>query len=70
MKILVLSDCESKKLYDYYKPEYLEGIDLIISCGDLPAGYPDHFLRRPARRISVLFCHHVPRTGSLRLWKP
>ena len=43
MKILVLSDCESKKLYDYYKPEYLEGIDLIISCGDLPAGYLSFF---------------------------
>lgn len=43
MKILVLADRECKRLYDYYKPEYLEDIDLIISCGDLPAGYLSFF---------------------------
>ncbi len=43
MKILVLADCESKRLYEYYKPEYLEGIDLIISCGDLAPGYLSFF---------------------------
>lgn len=39
MKILVLADQSSKALWDYYEKERLEGVDLIISCGDLPASY-------------------------------
>lgn len=38
-KILVLSDEPVKALWDFYSPERLEGIDLIISCGDLPPDY-------------------------------
>lgn len=43
MNILVLADKVAKSLYDYYEPERLFGIDLIISCGDLPAGYLEFF---------------------------
>lgn len=39
MKILVLSDVECAALWDYYVPGKLDGIDLIISCGDLKASY-------------------------------
>ena len=39
MKVLLLSDVESKYLWDYYRPGRLDGIDLILSCGDLDAGY-------------------------------
>ena len=39
MKILILADEESKYLWDYYTTDKLEGIDLIISCGDLRAEY-------------------------------
>lgn len=39
MKILVLADQESKYLWDFYEKEKLEGLDLIISCGDLKASY-------------------------------
>lgn len=39
MKILVLSDHESKYLWDFFEKEKLEGIDLIISCGDLAPQY-------------------------------
>ena len=39
MKILVVSDEECPALWDYYKPGRLDGIDLIISCGDLKASY-------------------------------
>nr|MCR5202194.1 metallophosphoesterase family protein [Lachnospiraceae bacterium] len=39
MKILIIADEESKALWDFYTPERLEGIDLIISCGDLKAAY-------------------------------
>lgn len=39
MKILLIADEESKYLWDYYKPEKLADIDLILSCGDLNPRY-------------------------------
>ena len=39
MKILFLADKESKVDWDYFKKEQFEGIDLIISCGDLKPEY-------------------------------
>lgn len=39
MRILVLSDVESKYLWDFYEPGRFDGIDLIISCGDLKPHY-------------------------------
>lgn len=39
MKILLVSDEESKYLWDFYKPGKLSDIDLIISCGDLAPEY-------------------------------
>ena len=39
MKILVVSDEPSKSLWDYYTPDKLKGIDLMISCGDLSPHY-------------------------------
>lgn len=39
MKILAVSDLESKALWDYYRPEMLEDVDLILSCGDLDPRY-------------------------------
>lgn len=39
MKILVIADEESKYLWDYFEKSKLEGIDLIISCGDLKPEY-------------------------------
>ena len=39
MKILAVSDEECAALWDYYTPGKLDGIDLILSCGDLNASY-------------------------------
>ena len=39
MKILLLADKEDPYLWDYYRPGHLDGIDLILSCGDLKANY-------------------------------
>ena len=39
MKILVVADQEEKVLWDYFNPKRVEGVDLIISCGDLKSGY-------------------------------
>ena len=39
MKILALSDHECPWLWDYLDRRRLEGIDLILSCGDLDPRY-------------------------------
>lgn len=39
MKILLLADEESKYYWDYFEKSKLDGIDLIISCGDLAPQY-------------------------------
>lgn len=39
MKILVIADEESAYLWDYFEKSKLEGVDLIISCGDLDPNY-------------------------------
>lgn len=39
VKILFISDEPSPTLWDYFDPSRLDGIDLIISCGDLPPQY-------------------------------
>ena len=39
MKVLFISDEESKSYWDFFRKEAFEGIDLIVSCGDLDADY-------------------------------
>ena len=39
MRILVLADEESPYFWDYYRAGRLDGIDLILSCGDLKPEY-------------------------------
>ena len=39
MRILAVSDIESKSLYDFFSPEKVEGVELIIGCGDLREEY-------------------------------
>ena len=39
MKVLLLSDVESPYFWDYYEPGRLDGVDLILSCGDLSSKY-------------------------------
>lgn len=39
MKLLLVADEESPYLWDYYQPGCLDGIDLILSCGDLKPEY-------------------------------
>ena len=53
MKILAISDVPSKALWDYGTREHLQGIDLILSCGDLPKKYPgaDQHLNACVNRI-------------------
>ena len=39
MRILAVADQESPYLWDHFTPEKLDGIDLILSCGDVKAQY-------------------------------
>ncbi len=39
MKILAVSDVESRYYYEYYSPGKLDGFDLILACGDLSRDY-------------------------------
>ena len=43
LRIMILTDHESRLLYDYYEPEWMKDIDLIISCGDLAPEYLTFF---------------------------
>lgn len=57
MRILVLADVESKYLWDYFEKEKLDGIDLILSCGDLKTA------------ISVISCFIFKGAYSLCSWQ-
>lgn len=39
MRILVVADEEEAYLWDYYQTRKMEGVDLILSCGDLKPEY-------------------------------
>ena len=55
MNILVLADEESKYLWDYFEKSKLDGVDLIISCGDLNPQYLS-FLATFAK-VPILYVH-------------
>ena len=55
MKILAVSDVESKRFYEFYRPGRLKGIDMILSCGDLHPEYLE-FLVTMAH-CPVLYVH-------------
>lgn len=42
MKVLALADEPCKALWDFDTRKRLEGVDLILSCGDLPAEYLEY----------------------------
>jgi Icc-related predicted phosphoesterase len=55
MKILAIADVESKYLWDYFEKSKLEGIDLIISCGDLDPRYLSFLVTLSS--VPVLYIH-------------
>lgn len=42
MKLLAVADEECKALWDYYTPDKLEGVELIVGCGDLNRHYLEY----------------------------
>ena len=67
VKILAISDVPSKALWDYGTREHLEGIDLILSCGDLPQKYLEYLTNFTAAPILYVHGNH---DGSYRENEP
>ncbi len=55
MKILLIADEESKILWDYFDPERLEGVELILSAGDLKSSYLEFLVTMLS--IPLLYIH-------------
>lgn len=55
MKILFLADEESVGYWDYFRREEFDGIDLIVSCGDLKGEYLSFLTTMTT--IPVLYVH-------------
>ena len=58
MKIRAISDTPSKALWDYCTKEKLEGVDLILSCGDLPKKYLEYLTNFTASPILYVHGNH------------
>ena len=58
MRILAVSDVECAALWDYYRPERVEGIDLIVSCGDLKREYLEFLVTMTNRPVLYVPGNH------------
>lgn len=58
MKILLVSDKESPYYWDYFQPEKLADIDLIISCGDLNSQYLSFLVTMGHARVLYVHGNH------------
>ena len=58
MKLLLISDKESEYLWDYYQPGRLDGVDLILSCGDLHAQYLSFLVTMGGRPLLYVHGNH------------
>ncbi len=58
MKILLISDEEDKYLWDYYRPGRFDGIDLILSAGDLKPEYLSFLVTMANRPLLYIHGNH------------
>ena len=58
MKILAVSDIESPRLYDYYRPGMLKKYDCIIACGDLRPEYLEFLVTMSGRPLFYVHGNH------------
>lgn len=64
MKILAIADHESPLLWDYFDKSYLEGIDLILSCGDLKPQYLSFLATFTQAPVLYVHGNHDDRYGE------
>ena len=58
MKALLISDVESPALWDYYRPERLQGAEVIISCGDLKREYLEFLVTMSGKPVFYVPGNH------------
>ena len=58
MRVLFVADEESPFLWDYYTPGRLDGIDLIVSCGDLKSEYLTFLVTMGRARLLYVHGNH------------
>ena len=55
MKLLALADEECKALWDYYSPDKLKDVEMIITCGDLNRHYLEYLVTMAP--VPVFYVH-------------
>lgn len=63
MKILAVSDTESKRFFEHYRPGALDGFDLILSCGDLHPEYLEFLVTMAHCPVLYVHGNHDDRYG-------
>ncbi len=58
MKVLALSDEPCKALWDFDTRKRLEGVDLILSCGDLPSEYLEYLVNFTSAPLFYVHGNH------------
>ena len=58
MKLLLIADEESPYLWDFYQPGRLDGIDLILSCGDLKQEYLEFLVTMGNKPLYYIHGNH------------
>jgi len=58
MKILLIADEEARYLWDYYQPGRLDGIDFILSCGDLKQEYLEFLVTMGSKPLYYVHGNH------------
>ena len=70
MRILVIADEESKWLWDYFEKEKLEGIDLILSAGDLNPRYLSFLATFTTAPVLYVHGNHDDKYEKICIFKP
>jgi len=58
MKILVVADIEDRLLYDFFRKDRVEGVELIVSCGDLKPDYLDFLMTMVGAPMIYIMGNH------------
>ncbi len=61
IRILLVSDVECPALWDYYTPERVAGIDVIVSCGDLKREYLEFLVTLTGKPVLYVPGNHDTR---------
>ena len=64
MKLLLLADEPNPRLWDHLDRRLLEGVNLVLSCGDLPASYLSFLTCFTDAPILYVHGNHDGRHGS------